>query len=194
MRVQEFSFCFEWFTPPRKSENQKTTRSSSNYHMPRYSERAARITTLDGWMTGYLDHKTQSRASHHSFGMRMSRLDLDPDVPSSTTFAGCVIQQLRDLKSNRYLSRPWRRPEAPSFAPSWIHDDSLLTKREFGVLFRMTKESFDELLSLIDDHPVFSTTHPVHRNLPNTSFKSRCIITVVEPQAHECEQQFNLPL
>jgi hypothetical protein len=124
--------------------------------MPRYSERAVRIAALDRWMVDYLDHKTRSRVSHHALGMQMSRIDLDTDVPISMTFAGCVMQQLRGLRTNRYLSRPRRRPEALSFAPSWIHDDSLLTKREFGVLFRMTKESFDELLSLIDDHPVFS--------------------------------------
>src|SRR5437667_243385 len=48
----------------------------------------------------------------------------------------------------------------------------------------MTKESFDKLLSLLDDHPVF----------PNTSFKSHYIIMEVEQWGHECEQQFNLVL
>ena len=122
----------------------------------------------------------------------MSQLDLDPDVPTSTTFAGCVMQQLRGLKSNRYLSRPWRRPEALPFAPSWIHDDSLLTKREFGVLFRMTKESFDELLSLIDDHPVFSNNSSCPQKPPK--YQLQVTLYHYEPQAHEWEQQFNLAL
>ena len=139
--------------------------------MPRYSERAARIVTLDGWMTRYLDRKTRSWASLHALGMQISQVDLDPDVPTSTTFAGCVMRQLRCLKSNRYLSRPRRRPEALSFTPLWIHDDSLLTKREFGVLFRMTKESFDKLLSLIDDHPVFSNNSSCPQKPPKYQFQ-----------------------
>jgi len=115
--------------------------------MPRYSERATRIATLDGWMTRYLHRKTRSRTSHHTLGMQMSPVDLGTDIPRSMTFAACVMQQLRVIKSNRYLSRPQRRPEALSLVPLWIHDDSLLT--------RMTKESFDKLLSLLDDPPVF---------------------------------------
>jgi len=123
--------------------------------MPRYSERAARILSLTEWITGYLHHKVWSPASHPAMGVQLSLFDLDTDISGSTRFARRRIQELRQLESNRYLSRPLRRVEAPSFTPPWVYDNSLLTTREFRVLFRMTRESFDELLSRIDDNPVF---------------------------------------
>ena len=118
-------FFLLWMTSlPLK--NMKTARLNSNYHMPRYSERGERIAILNGWMTRYLHQKTRYRTSHHALGLQMSPIELDTNVSTSITFAGCVMQQLRTLNSNRYLSRLQRRPEALSFTPLWIHDDSIL--------------------------------------------------------------------
>jgi hypothetical protein len=121
----------------------------SSIHMPRESRRATAIRKAGTFFRNRLQFRVHREATGDD--------DTDEDELDMLAFA-----KLQELKSTRYLGRRgnYRKSQAklfdedlgnetPGSGRAWLEGEEFLNK------YRMSRDSFDKLLNLIEDNPVF---------------------------------------
>jgi hypothetical protein len=120
--------------------------------MARHTVRADRIERVERFAKKYLIYR--SRSSYHALEALLTPARAAAKTPlTRDRLAQYLFHHLHALKSNQYIHRPQHYRDLPP--PSWVHDESLLTEREFKAVYRMSKASFDALVDQIHPHPVF---------------------------------------